>query len=69
MENIVLVLVLLFQLYFVLGILVSLFIQFKGLNKIDIGTENTKFWFRLIIFPGMVLLWPALVYKWIKTSK
>jgi len=49
--------------YVFLGILFSLYFVFKGAEKLDAGVKNTPWHFRLIIFPGSVMLWIVLFYK------
>lgn len=50
-------------LYLIAGLIFSVYFYAKGAAKIDAGTEGTPWHFKLIIFPGVVLLWPALLSK------
>ncbi|MEO9484890.1 MAG: hypothetical protein ABJG47_15630 [Ekhidna sp.] len=49
--------------YLIAGVLFSIYFYVKGASKIDEGTDGTPWHFKLIIFPGVVLLWPALFIK------
>lgn len=50
-------------LYLVLGLFFSIYFYLKGASKIDEGTQGTPWHFKLIIFPGVVLLWAVLMAK------
>ncbi len=52
--------------YLLLGLLFSIYFYAKGAAKIDEGTQGTPWHFKLIIFPGVVLLWVALMVKLFK---
>jgi len=69
MKTAVLLFVNALQIYLLIGVLIALFVQFKGLQKIDSGVEGAGVWFRVITFPGIVALWPAILLKWIKAKK
>ena len=69
MESIVLFLVYALQLYIIIGVIISVLIQKKGLQQIDSSVKGAGFWFRLITFPGMVALWPIMLSNWIKALK
>jgi len=55
--------------YLMIGVLFTIAFQIKGLHTIDEATHGSPIGFRLIIIPGCVLLWPALLVRWINTSK
>jgi len=69
MKTLILVLVSAFQIYLLLGLIMAIFVQKNGLKKIDSSVEGAGFWFRVITFPGIVALWPIVLYKWIKSHK
>ena len=69
MESIVLFLVYALQIYIIIGVIISVLIQIRGLQQIDSSTKGAGFWFRLITFPGMVALWPVMLSSWIKALK
>ncbi|MEM7298530.1 MAG: hypothetical protein AAF391_09730 [Bacteroidota bacterium] len=55
-------------LYVIIGVLFSIYFYLKGADKIDEGTSGTPWHFKLIIFPGVVLFWSALLIKLLKKS-
>ena len=69
METIVNTFVLIFLVYLAIGFLTAIIIQPKGLAKIDPTVEGAGFWFRFLTFPGIILLWPVMISKWIKSLK
>ncbi len=52
-----------FYLYFILGIAVAIWFCFFKVTKTDAAAAGTSFWFKLIIVPGSMLLWPFVLYK------
>lgn len=54
--------------YVVLGLLFSVYFYTKGAARIDEGTKDTPWHFKLIIFPGVVLFWFVLLVKSLKSS-
>ncbi|MCE9521275.1 MAG: hypothetical protein K8S25_02435 [Alphaproteobacteria bacterium] len=36
-----------------------------GLTRIDRGASGAGVWFRLLIVPGLVALWPLMLIRWI----
>lgn len=57
-----------FAIYLVIGVLFSLFFLTKGLGKIDKNAIGTGIGFKLIILPGVILLWAYLLPKWLKAK-
>jgi len=53
-------------LYFFIGFLFGLYFIVKGVTRLDHDAKGTSFWFRLIILPGSIGLWPILLAKMIK---
>lgn len=51
--------------YLALGALFSLVFYFKGLKHIDAIGHNGSLFFKLLILPGLVMLWPIFLIKWI----
>lgn len=41
----------------------------KGIARIDPATTRAPFLFRLIILPGLILLWPLMLHKWISAHR
>ena len=54
--------------YMILGLLFSIYFYVSGAAKIDEGTKETPWHFKLIIFPGVVLFWSVLLVKLIRKS-
>lgn len=53
-------------LYLVAGVLFAVFFLSKGIQKVDPTTKGSSLGFRIIILPGIVVLWPVLLQKWMK---
>jgi hypothetical protein len=51
-------------LYVCIGVVFGVALLGKGLEKVDPAAANTSWWFRCLIFPGLVGLWPLLVRRW-----
>jgi len=69
MKSVVFIFVNVLQIYLLIGLLLALIVQWKGLKKIDSSVDGAGVWFRLITFPGIVVLWPIILFKWVKVSK
>jgi len=41
----------------------------KGVDVIDEGAHGSSIGFRIIIIPGTMVFWPALLRKWIRAKK
>lgn len=52
--------------YLALGLLVGAAAVLFGLNRIDSGAGGAGFGFRLMIFPGVVALWPLLLRRMVR---
>lgn len=44
--------------YFVSGVILAVWFSFYQVQKTFRGVKQASFWFRLIIMPGTILLWP-----------
>ncbi len=55
--------------YVMAGLVFSIAFASKGVNVIDPASHRGSIWFRLLLVPGSVALWPVLLVKWIKASK
>ncbi|MET1257740.1 hypothetical protein ABV409_00270 [Flagellimonas sp. DF-77] len=55
--------------YTILGILVSLFLVFRSVSKLDPVLANSKKSVRILLFPGMVATWPFLLKKMLKSEE
>ncbi|MEL6656286.1 MAG: hypothetical protein AAFY48_05905 [Bacteroidota bacterium] len=67
METIITTGLLLLGIYCALGLLFAIPFLWKGANQIDEGVAGSTRSFKLIILPGTILLWPALLRKWLKS--
>jgi len=52
--------------YLALGILFALAFVAIGIGRVDPVAKDSSVGFRLIIFPGVVALWPWLLKRWIR---
>ena len=55
-------------LYLVIGVVYSIYFYVTGGKKLDSGVVDAPWHFKLIIFPGIVLFWSALLVKQIRNS-
>lgn len=49
--------------YLGLGVVFACWFVVKGMHKLDRGTVNASWKFRMLLFPGAVLLWSVLGAK------
>jgi len=49
--------------YVLLGLLVAIWFSFFKIHKIDKSAAGSSFWFRLIIMPATMLIWPIVMLK------
>ena len=54
--------------YASLGLAFGIVFVTAGVQRIDPVARNAGIGFRLIIFPGVVALWPTLLFRWIRGS-
>ena len=55
--------------YLACGGLFSIVLLLKGIDRIDPAARNAGFGFKLIILPGLIVLWPLLLKKFLATLK
>ena len=67
--TIVITLLLAAVIYLSLGLVFSIAFVFKGVDKIDEGAKNAGWGFRIIILPGVVILWPVMLRKCMSSIK
>ena len=67
METIVNTGLLILGIYLALGFLFAIPFLWRGAAQIDEGVSGSTRSFKLIILPGTILLWPALLLKWLKS--
>ena len=56
-------------LYAVTGLMVGLAFVLRGVVRVDPVVGDSSFVFRVVIFPGCVGLWPAVLWLWIKAGR
>jgi hypothetical protein len=52
--------------YLALGILFALAFVAVGIGRVDPVAKDSSVGFRLIIFPGVVAMWPWLLKRWVR---
>lgn len=52
--------------YVIAGVLFSAYFMIAGIAKLDEGVEGSPWHFKLIIWPGVVMLWLVLLIKLIR---
>jgi hypothetical protein len=65
MVEIILIIV---AIYLFLGVLFVVPFLVKGLTKVDEGSHGGSIGFKIIIIPGVIVFWPALLRKWLKSK-
>ena len=56
------------QIYCVIGLLVALAFVTVGLSRVELAARGA-FLFRLQIIPGLILLWPIVVVRWVSLER
>lgn len=69
MESFISILLAIFAIYLLLGVIFAILFLFRGITKVDPATKGSGFFFKLLIFPGLVFFWLFLLSKWIKTNR
>ncbi|MYA09030.1 MAG: hypothetical protein F4060_14060 [Holophagales bacterium] len=59
------VVVLLCTVYIACGLAFAPFFAWRGVGHIDPAARSTGLGFRLIILPGVAVLWPVLLRRWL----
>jgi hypothetical protein len=54
--------------YLAIGIFFAIPFVVKWVEQIDTSAVQSHWTFRLLILPGVVLFWPILLRKWIKSK-
>lgn len=55
--------------YLACGLVFAIVFVIKGVQIVDEGAHGAGIGFRIIIIPGTMVFWPALLRKWIRTIK
>jgi len=69
METFITLSVNLFLLYLLAGLLFAFVFAWKGAGQVDPKAAHTSWFFKLLILPGAMALWPYLLKKWIVKYK
>jgi len=69
MESFISIFLLIFGVYLLIGILFSIAFLWKGISKVDPGTAESGFFFKLLLFPGMCFFWIFFLPKWLKSNR
>ena len=59
--------ILIMNIYLIAGVVFAIGFISKGVTRVDTNAAGSSIWFRLLLLPGTVLLWPVLAVKWIKS--
>ncbi|EEA92346.1 hypothetical protein [Pseudovibrio sp. JE062] len=60
--------ILIAQIYCVIGLIVALAFITIGLGRIELAARGA-FLFRLQIIPGLILLWPIVIARWVALER
>jgi hypothetical protein len=66
MENIISIVINIIGIYLALGFVFSLVFMWKGFAKVDESVKGSGWFFKVLIFPGMVAFWVLFLNKWLK---
>jgi len=69
METFVSILLLIIGIYLLLGVFFAIIFLWKGLNKVDNGTEGSGLFLKVLLFPGMTVFWITFLRKWLKATR
>ncbi len=56
-------------LYVSLGFLFAAVFHWRGLSRLDTAARDAGPGFRLLITPGLVILWPWILHRWIRIRR
>ncbi|MYF95726.1 MAG: hypothetical protein F4210_09500 [Holophagales bacterium] len=62
------VVVLLCTVYIACGLVFAPFFAWRGVGRVDPAARSSGLGFRLIILPGVAVLWPVLLRRWLTGS-
>ena len=55
--------------YFAIGFVVALAFSLRGMGKIDPAARGAGWGFRVLVFPGLMGLWPLMVGRWLQGER
>jgi len=53
-----------FNFYFGIGLLFAINFVIAGINKVDEGAKGAPVFFKMLLLPGLMMLWPIFLVKW-----
>ncbi|WP_276500346.1 hypothetical protein [Terrimonas pollutisoli] len=65
--TIVYIILIIVAIYLLAGLAFAIPFVIKGVTQIDESAIGSKWGFRVIIIPGVIVFWPMLLKKWMKT--
>ena len=68
MENFIRILLVLVGIYLVMGIIAYFPLLKKGIPTFDDSMHETPLFFKILVFPGVVVFWLPLLLKWKQTQ-
>ncbi|MDT0605445.1 hypothetical protein [Croceitalea rosinachiae] len=68
MESIIIIFLMVFTIYAIIGLLFGLYFVFVGAVKIDPLLKDSKKKVRLLLLPGTIATWPFLIGKLFKSK-
>ncbi|MGD1916104.1 MAG: hypothetical protein ACFCBV_07950 [Phycisphaerales bacterium] len=51
--------------YLALGAVVAVPMALRGVNRLDAAAAAGSWGFRLLVFPGVMVLWPLVLRRWV----
>lgn len=55
--------------YGALGVLVAIPMVLRGINRLDPAAAEGTWGFRVLSFPGVMVLWPLVLVRWLKAGR
>jgi hypothetical protein len=55
--------------YILLGVFFAVAFAFRGISVVDHSASNSPWTFRLLMIPGVALLWPWMLGRWVRAVK
>ena len=68
METIISDLLTFVGIYLLLGIIFTIVFLWKGITKVDQDVKGSDRFFKVLLFPGLVVFWVYFLRKWLKTN-
>lgn len=55
--------------YGALGVLVAIPMVLRGINRLDPAAAEGTWGFRVLAFPGVMVLWPLVLVRWLRAGR